>query len=84
MSDGNTSNELRRTLSRNLRIFRQDRGLTQHELAAAARVSQRIVSNIESQEKNADLNTITVLAEALGVSALDLLTPLTGECPAHR
>lgn len=78
-------NVLRLTLSRNLRLFRRDKKLTQREIAELAKVTQRTISDIESAAKNVTLDTVTVLAAALGVPALDMLTPIgvTGKSDHH-
>lgn len=68
-----------RTISRNIEVLRTERGWSQGELARKAGVSQKVISNIENAEDrniHPTINTISAIADALGVSTLLLLTPL--------
>jgi transcriptional regulator with XRE-family HTH domain len=67
--------ELRRTLARNLRLFREAAGLSQYGLAKAAFCDRRLLVNIETNAANTTLDTITRLAKSLGVTEIDLLQP---------
>ena len=63
---------LRATLARNLVKFRLQAGLTQRALAARSGVTQRQISALEAGKLNATLDTVTVLAQALGVDPREL------------
>lgn len=71
--------EEQKTLARNLRIARQDAGLTQDQLAILSGVSQRIIWQIEDPEQtpNITIQTLAKLARALQKKPGDLLTPIT-------
>lgn len=66
---------LRRILAQNLRRLRQDRGLTQEELADLAGVNRNYVGMIEREENAASVDVLEGLAKALKVRAAELLTP---------
>lgn len=66
---------LRRTLARNVKRLRRERGLTQEELADRAALNRNYVGMIERQENAATVDTIEALAEALQVKAAQLLEP---------
>lgn len=66
---------LRRILAQNLRRLRQDRGLTQEELADLAGVNRNYVGMIEREENAASVDVLETLAKALKVRAAELLTP---------
>ena len=65
---------LRRILAQNLRRLRQDRGLTQEELADLAGVNRNYVGMIEREENAASVDILESLAKALKVRAAELLT----------
>lgn len=65
---------LRRILAQNLRRLRQDRGLTQEELADLAGVNRNYVGMIEREENAASVDVLEALAKALKVRAAELLT----------
>jgi len=60
-------------LHRNLVRLRTNAGLTQQELSDAAGVSRSTVARIESNRQSPGVETLTRLADALGVT-LDHLT----------
>ena len=66
---------LRRTLARNLKRLRRERGLTQEELADLAGLNRNYVRMIERQENAASVDTLEALAEALQIKAAQLLEP---------
>ena len=66
---------LRRLVGRNVRRIRIEKGLTQEDLADRAEVSQHYVSVLENGRRNPTIETIGVLAKALGVDHLALLQP---------
>lgn len=57
----------------NLRRLRQAAGLNQTTLADAAGVSRRTIINLEAGEANISLSGLDRLAEALGVTFVDLV-----------
>ena len=59
--------ELRRIVAQNLRRLRQDRGLTQEELADLAGLTRNFVGMIEREENAPTVDTLEVLAKALDV-----------------
>ncbi|MBX9845377.1 MAG: helix-turn-helix transcriptional regulator [Xanthobacteraceae bacterium] len=59
-------------LARNLRRFRQERDLSQEELAARARLTQHLISALELRKANPELNSLERVARALGVSVAEL------------
>jgi transcriptional regulator with XRE-family HTH domain len=60
-------------LGRNLRRARLDRELTQEEVAERSGVHATEVSRIESGKRDPQVSTVQRLAEAVGLSASDLL-----------
>lgn len=64
---------LRRIVARNLKRLRQERGLTQEELADLAGLNRNYVGMIERQENAATVDTLEDLAKALQVEPVRLL-----------
>jgi transcriptional regulator with XRE-family HTH domain len=64
---------LRRIVARNLKRLRQERGLTQEELADLAGLNRNYVGMIERQENAATVDTLEGLAKALQVEPVRLL-----------
>ena len=60
-------------IGRSLRAKREAKFLTQERLAAAARISQKQISQIERNEVEPRFSTILRLAEVLGVAPSDLV-----------
>ena len=58
--------QLRRIVARNLRRLRQDRGLSQEDLADRAEINRNYVGMIERCENAATVDTLEKLAAALG------------------
>lgn len=56
-----------------LRVWREHRGLTQADLAAAASLTASYVSQIEAGRKSPTVDVYRALAAALGVTVDDLL-----------
>ena len=56
-----------RWLAANVRRLRQDAGLSQQDLAKAAKIRQALVSEIERGEANPTLESLVKLAEVLKV-----------------
>ena len=64
---------LRQIVARNLKQLRQERGLTQEELADLAGLNRNYVGMIERQENAATVDTLEDLAKALQVEPVRLL-----------
>ena len=63
------------TIGKNIKKFRQDKGLSQDKLSKLADLSLNTVVKIELDESpNPTIETIQRIAKALGVSVDDLLT----------
>jgi transcriptional regulator with XRE-family HTH domain len=60
-------------VAHNLFAAREERKLTQAELARKARVSVSYISMLERGERTPPLETLEILAKALGMRPLDLL-----------
>ncbi len=59
--------ELRRIVAQNLRRLRQDRGLTQEELADQAGLNRNYVGMVERAENAPTVDTLEALAKALKI-----------------
>lgn len=62
------------TLADNVRRLRHDQDLSQEELADICGLHRTYVGSVERGERNVTLSSLEVLANALGVSVVDLLT----------
>ncbi|MGH8371361.1 MAG: helix-turn-helix domain-containing protein [Gammaproteobacteria bacterium] len=69
------SSSLRAILAKNVRAFRKVHGLSQEELANRCELHRTYIGSVEREERNVSLSTLEVLARALGVSVVELLTP---------
>ena len=67
--------DMRKLVGRNVRRIRQEKGLTQEQLAAVSGFSQQYISGLEQGRRNPTVVTLYELATALGVVYLDLLQP---------
>lgn len=65
--------ELQRTVGRNIRRLRRERGLSQEDLAAEIGVHRTYMGGVERGERNLTLRSLERLAERLGVSPVGLL-----------
>lgn len=65
--------DIREVLARNLRIHRQERGLSQEELAHRAGIDRTYISALERCVYAASIDVVERLALALSVDAADLL-----------
>lgn len=61
-------------LAENIRRLRHERGLSQEELADVCGLHRTYVGSVERGERNITLSSLELLANALGVSVVDLLT----------
>lgn len=67
--------DVRRLVGRNLKRFRAAANITQERLAERTGVPQQHISEIERGHGNPTVVTLSILADALGVSAVALLEP---------
>ena len=68
--------DMRALVGENFARLRREKGLTQEEVEARSGFSQQYLSDLERGKRNPTVITVYELAEALGVSYLDLLAPL--------
>ena len=67
--------DMRKLVGRNVKRVRQDKGLTQEELADRSGFSQQYISGLEQGRRNPTIVSIYELATALGVSHMELVRP---------
>ncbi len=66
--------DLQKTLGRNVRAWREERGISQEALAELVGVHRTYMGGIERGERNLSLRSVERLAAALGIEPLALLT----------
>lgn len=66
--------DLQRTLGRNVRAWREERGISQEQLAHNLGYHRTYIGGIERGERNLSLRSVETLAEQLKVEPLALLT----------
>lgn len=71
--------DMRRLVGANFARLRRARGLTQEQVAAMSGFSQQYLSGLEQGRRNPTVVTLYELAQALGVTAIDLLRPDHGK-----
>jgi transcriptional regulator with XRE-family HTH domain len=70
--------DLQRTVGRNLRTYREARGLSQEAFADVLGVHRTYMGGVERGERNLTLKSLERIAERAGVDPLSLLgEPLT-------
>lgn len=67
--------DMRRLVGRNVRRVRLEKGLTQEQFADVSGFSQQYLSSLERGRRNPTVVTLYELAQALGVSHIELVTP---------
>jgi len=67
--------DMRKLVGRNFKRLRRQKGLTQEQFAERSGFSQQYVSDLERGLRNPTVVTVYELAQALGVSHLELLKP---------
>ena len=67
--------DMRKLVGRNAKRIRVSKGLTQEAFAERSGFSQQYISGLERGRRNPSIVTIFELAQALGVSHMDLLQP---------
>jgi transcriptional regulator with XRE-family HTH domain len=65
--------DMRRLVGRNFARIRREKGLTQEQMEERSGFSQQYISGLEQGRRNPTVVTLYELAEALGVTPLDLL-----------
>ncbi len=63
------------TLASNVRSFRRLHAYSQEELAELCGMHRTYIGSVEREERNVSLSTLEAIAQALGVSVPQLLTP---------
>jgi transcriptional regulator with XRE-family HTH domain len=71
--------ELQRALGRNLRAYRQARGLSQEAFAELLGVHRTYLGGVERGERNLTLRSVEHLASVLDIPALTLLADRSAE-----
>lgn len=71
--------DMRKLVGRNFARLRREKGLTQEQVAELSGLSQQYLSGLERGQRNPTIITLYELAEALGVSHVELITPDDGE-----
>ena len=67
--------DMRKLVGRNVSRIRQKKGLTQEQLAEISGYNQQYISGLERGRRNPTIITLYELAEALGVSHIELVRP---------
>ena len=74
--------DMRQIVGRNFSRIRRERGLTQERLEELTGHSQQYLSGLERGKRNPTVVTLFELAQALGCTPIDLITP-EGEAAQH-
>jgi len=67
--------DMRKLVGRNIARLRREKGLTQEEVAERSGFSQQYLSSLEQGRRNPTIITLYELAQALGVSHVELVLP---------
>ncbi|MBB6181804.1 helix-turn-helix domain-containing protein [Pseudorhizobium flavum] len=67
--------DMRELVGRNFARLRREKGLTQEEVEARSGFSQQYLSGLERGKRNPSIVTLYEIAQALGVSHVELVTP---------
>ena len=65
--------DMRKLVGRNVKRIRQQKGLTQEQLAELSGFSQQYISGLEQGRRNPTVVSLYELATALGVSHMELV-----------
>ncbi|MBX5241987.1 helix-turn-helix domain-containing protein [Rhizobium sp. NLR22b] len=68
--------DMRKLVGSNFARLRREKGLTQEEVEARSGYSQQYLSSLERGRRNPTVITLYELAQALGVSHVDLVMPV--------
>lgn len=66
---------MRKLVGRNFARIRQEKQLTQEQVAERSGFSQQYISSLENGRRNPTVITLYELSRALGVSHIDLVKP---------
>lgn len=69
--------DMRRLVGENFARIRREKGLTQEEVEALSGFSQQYLSSLENGRRNPTIITLYELAQALGVSHVELVVAPT-------
>ena len=67
--------DMRKLVGRNFSRLRREKGLTQEDVEARSGFSQQYLSGLERGKRNPSVVTLYEIAQALGVSHVELVTP---------
>jgi transcriptional regulator with XRE-family HTH domain len=67
--------DMRKLVGRNFARLRREKGLTQEDVEARSGYSQQYISGLERGKRNPSIITLYEIAQALGVSHVDLIQP---------
>lgn len=67
--------DMRKLVGRNFARLRREKGLTQEDVEARSGYSQQYLSGLERGKRNPSVITLFEIAQALGVSHVELVTP---------
>ncbi|MDT8333880.1 helix-turn-helix transcriptional regulator [Roseomonas gilardii] len=67
--------DMRRLVGRNFARIRRERGLTQEQVEERCGLSQQYLSGLERGLRNPTVVTLFEIAQALGVTPVDLIGP---------
>jgi transcriptional regulator with XRE-family HTH domain len=70
--------DMRKLVGRNVKRIRQEKGLTQEQLADLSGFSQQYISGLEQGRRNPTVVSLYELAATLGVSHVELVRPSEG------
>jgi transcriptional regulator with XRE-family HTH domain len=73
--------DLQRTVGRNLRAYREARGLSQEGFGEMLGVHRTYMGGVERGERNLTLKSVERIAARIGVDPLSLLTDTESEPP---
>jgi transcriptional regulator with XRE-family HTH domain len=75
MAEKRINDDIQRILARNVKKFRQRAGLSQEKLSRLCGLHYSYVGRLERSSGNPGLTTMKRLADQLGVTVVDLLSP---------
>lgn len=67
--------DMRKLVGKNFARLRREKGLTQEEISARSGFSQQYLSSLERGRRNPTVITLYELAQALGVTHVELIAP---------
>lgn len=71
--------DMRKLVGRNFARLRREKGLTQERVEELSGFSQQYLSDLERGKRNPTIVTLYELAQAIGVSHVDLVQPYDGD-----